>query len=240
MLTLTAQTRDMSKKASALRHSGFVPAVFYGRKEKSTPISIAEGDFAKVWKKAGESTVVLLKGDFGEHETLITDIDAHPVTGVPRHADFYVLEKGQKVKVHVPLEFIGVSPAIKDLGGTLVKVMREIEVEAAPKDLPQKIEVSIVPLAELTSQILVKNLTVPTGVVIMAAPDEVVASVAEFKEEGEEVVAPVNVAEIELSETKGKIPKEGEEAVSADGAKAPTADATKAKTDAPKAKQEKK
>ena len=221
MLVLNAEKRDAAIRAQKLRKVGKMPAVFYGRKEASTPIALSEREFAKIWKKAGESTVITLKGDFGEHETLINDVDLDPLTGMPRHADFYVVEKGQKVKVKIPLEFVGVSPAVKELGGTLIKVMYDMEVEAAPRDLPQKIEVDISKLVTLTSQVSVSEIKLPAGVVAVAGPEEVVASIAEFKEEKEEVVAPVDVANIELSEKKGKEPKEGEEAV----AEAPAAPA---------------
>ncbi len=237
MLVLNAEKRDMKARAGKVRKGGKMPAVFYGRKEKSTPIAISAPEFIKIWKKAGESSVITLKGDFGEHETLINDVDAHPVTGVPRHADFYVIEKGQKVKVKVPLEFIGVSPAIKELGGTLVKVMHDIEIEAAPKDLPKKIEVDIAALVDFNSQVLASQLKMPAGVSIAVGAQEVVASVAQFKEEVEEVV-PVDVLNIELSEKKGKELKEGEEAAegATPAAGAAPADAKKA----PVAKSEKK
>ena len=119
-----------------LRKSGKIPAIFYGPKEKSASIVISMKDFIKVWKKAGESSVVMLKEGNNEHETLIYDVDFHPVTGLPRHVDFYVIEKGKKVKVKIPLIFEGVSPAVKDKGGILIKVLRELEIEASPKDLP--------------------------------------------------------------------------------------------------------
>lgn len=211
MLILNAEKRETKLSPEKMRQTGKVPAVFYGRKEKSTPITVTERDFLKTWKQAGESTVVVLKGAFGEHETLIHDVDVDPVTGLPRHADFYVLEKGQKVKIKIPLEFVGTSPAIKELGGTLVKVAHDLEVEAAPKDLPKQIEVNIATLVDFTSRILAGDVALPQGVTLVTKADEVIASVAQFKEEKEEVAAPVDLSAIELSEKKGKEPKEGEE-----------------------------
>jgi large subunit ribosomal protein L25 len=129
---LTAEKRDAKGSIDKVRSSGKMPAVFYGPKETSTPISISLVDFKKVWKKAGESSVVILKEGNDEHETLIHEVDVHPLSGEPRHADFYVLEKGKKVEVSVPLVFVGVSSAVKDKAGILVKVLREIHVEALP------------------------------------------------------------------------------------------------------------
>ncbi|MTV59144.1 50S ribosomal protein L25, partial [Streptococcus pneumoniae] len=85
-----------------------------------TPVSMSLVEFIKVYKKAGESSVIILKEGNNEHEALIHDLDVHPVTGAPRHADFYVIEKGKKVRVNVPLIFEGVSPAVKDKGAILI------------------------------------------------------------------------------------------------------------------------
>ena len=103
----------------------------------------------KSWKQAGESSVIHLTGKDIDHEVLIQDIDLDPVTDNVRHADFYVIEKGKKVTVRVPLEFTGVAPAVKDLGGILVKVIHELEIEAMPKDLPHNLSVDISKLALL-------------------------------------------------------------------------------------------
>ncbi len=210
MLSLTVEKRDMAQKLEKVRGSGKLPAVYYGPKEASTPIAISMIDFKKVWKKAGESSVIILKQGTDEHEVLIHDIDVHPITGEPRHADFYVIEKGKKVSVAVPLEFDGVSPAVKDKGGILVKVMREIEVEAAPKDLPHEIRVDISKLVELTDVITAKDLNIPAGVELKVSADDVVVSIAEAKEEVEEAPTPIDVSAIEV-EAKGKEVKEGED-----------------------------
>jgi len=186
-----------------------MPAVFYGKKEKSTPITISKAEFKKVWKEAGESSVIDLVGNNIEAEALIYDVDLDPVTDEPRHADFYVFEKGKKIEIAVPLEFIGVAPAVKDMGGTLVKVLHEIEIEALPKDLPHNISVDISSLLNFDSQILAKDIKLPQGVVLVTKLEEVVASVYETKEEVEEVV-PVDLASIEVQK-KGKEAKEGEE-----------------------------
>ena len=209
MITLAIEKRDVKTDVQSLRESGKMPAVFYGPKEKSTPVMVSTVEFIKVYKKAGESSVIVLKDGADEHEALIHDIDVHPLTGAPRHADFYVIEKGKKVKVHIPLVFTGVSPAVKDKGAILVKVLRELEIEAAPKDLPHELSVDISSLVEFSSTIAAKDITLPAGVTLIALPEEVVASVAEAKEEVEEV-KPIDMSAIEV-EKKGKEAKEGAE-----------------------------
>lgn len=210
MLSLNIEKRDMAKKPQVLRNSSMLPAVFYGPKETSTPIVVSSNEFKKVWKQAGESSVVILKDAAGnEHESLIYEVDAHPLTGEPRHVDFYIIEKGKKVEVAVTLTFVGVSPAVKDKGGILVKVMRDIKIEASPRDLPREIEVDISKLVELNDTIHAKDLALPKGVELKVAPEEVVASVAEAKEEVVEAPAAIDMSAIEV-ETKGKEAKEGE------------------------------
>ncbi len=214
MLTLEVKNRAKGGNLDKIRKDGYMPAVFYGKKEESTPVAISLADFLKVWKQAGESSVVVLKSEKGEVEALIHDVDVDPVTEVPRHADFYVFEKGHKLKLDVPLEFVGVSPAVKDLGGILIKVMFEVKIEAMPKDLPKKIEVDISPLVNFEAQILASDLKLPEGVTLIESPTEVVALVSMPKEEKEEEVAPVDLSAIEV-EKKGKKEEEGAEGAEA-------------------------
>src|SRR3989344_9103089 len=178
MLTLKAEIRNKTDKLEQIRKAGKVPAVFYGKKEASTAISIKQIDFIKVWKEAGESSVVTLETPEGTKESLIHDIDLDPVTGAPRHADFYVFEKGHKVEVALPVEFVGVSTAVKDLGGALVKVVYELKIEAMPKDLTPNIEVDISTLQNFGDQILAKDIPLPKGIELKEKPEEVVATVS--------------------------------------------------------------
>lgn len=209
MLTLKAKRRDTKVKPEIIRETSQIPAVFYGKKEASTPISIPKVDFIKVWKEAGESSIVTLEMPEGNKESLIQDVDLDPVSSIPRHADFYVFEKGHKVEVALPLEFTGISPAIKDLGGVLVKVLYELKVEAMPKDLPHNITIDISPLANFGDQILAKDIILPTGVELKEHLEEVIALVSAPREEKEEEVAPVDLSTIEV-EKKGKEESEEE------------------------------
>lgn len=209
-IILNATKREKSEKLDKIRKGGNIPAVFYGAKEASTNISVPEIDFIKVWREAGESSVVTLKTSEGDHDALIQAIDLDPVTDKVRHVDFYVVEKGKKVKVHVPLEFEGASPAVKELGALLVKVLHEVEIEAKPADLPHEIVVSIDSLVNLESQILAKDIKLPAGVELITGEDEVVALVSEAKEEVIEETGPIDLSAIEISEKKGKKEEEGE------------------------------
>ncbi|MDO8430527.1 MAG: 50S ribosomal protein L25 [Candidatus Taylorbacteria bacterium] len=220
MITLTVEPRDIKIKPETLREAGIMPAVFYGPKQQSTSVTVSTVEFIKAYKKAGESSVIILKEGGTEHEALIHEIDVHPVTGAPRHADFYIIEKGKKVKVNVPLVFSGISPAVKDKAAILVKVARELEIEAAPRELPHELIVDISSLIEFSSIITAKDIKLPVGVILVSGPDEIIASVSEAKEEIEEV-KPIDMSAIEVTK-KGKEAKEGEE-----GSETPVAEAKK-------------
>lgn len=202
MLKLIAQERDMKASATSFRKKGLLPAVFYGPKEKSTPVTLDKIAFVKVLREAGESTVIGLETPKGEIEVLVREVSYEAVRGEPIHVDFYVPEKGKTVEVSVPLVFSGVSLAIKDLGGMLVKVLHEIEIEALPKDLPHDIKIDISALVDLDSQILAQDIPLPAGVTLITEPEEVVAAISVAEEEKEETVT-ADISSIEV-EKKGK------------------------------------
>lgn len=208
MLTINASKREIVGKATARICGDEMPAVFYGRKEKSTPVTILKSEFKKIYKDAGESTVISLKVDGKGMDVLIHEVDVDPIKHEPRHVDFYVLEKGKKIEVNVPVNFIGVAPAMK-LGGIVVKVLHEIEIEADPTNLPHEIDVDLSALENLDSQILVKDVRLPNGVVAKGNPEEVVAAISVATEE-KEVPASVDISAIEV-EKKGKKEESPEE-----------------------------
>lgn len=220
-MELTVEKRDTATKPHALRRKGLLPAVVYGRSEKSTPITVDAKEFNKIFHAAGESTVISLKGLGIAKDALIHEVDFDVLTGVPMHADFYAIEKGQKVTVSVPLEFDGVSPAVKDKGGVLTKIMHELEIECEPKDLPHAISVDISALVELDSQIHVSDLKLPPSAKISAALEEVVAMISIIQEEKEEEAAPADLSAIEISEERGKKEEEGAAGEAAPAEKAP-------------------
>ena len=206
MVTVNIRARDPKTNVHTLRKDGFIPAVYYGRVQKSTPISMRFLDFEKAWREAGESTVVTLKNEKGDSlDALIHDVDVDPLKNAPRHADFYVFEEGKTIEVSVPLEFVGVAPAIKEKGGVLVKVMHELSIEAMPRALPNVIEVDISSLLDFDSQILAQDVALPDGVVLKEDGEEVVASIYEPQEEPEEETdaAAVDFSSIEV-EKRGK------------------------------------
>ncbi len=208
-IQFTAETRTIfGNKLAASREAGKLPIVIYGPKEAAASFFVDAKDFKKMFKEAGESSVVTLTTPDGPKETLIKEVTVHPVSGEPLHADFYVVEKGKKVEVAVPLVFVGEAPAEKELGGTLVKVAHEIQVEAMPKDLPHEIEIDVSSLVDFDSRILVQDIKLPSGVTVITEGEEVIALVGAG---GEEVVETDETADITSIEVEKKGKKEDEE-----------------------------
>ncbi len=213
MLTLEVHARAEADSADVLRKRGVVPAVFYGPKQEATSISVDARRLQHVWKEAGETTIVTLKGIGEDKDTLIHDAQFHPVTGKLLHADFYVLEKGKKIKISVPLVFEGAAPAEKS-GHIVVKALHEVEIEVAPAELPHHLSVDLTKLVDVGDHITASQIKLPASATLITHGEEIAASVTEFKEEKEEITpAPETVI------TTAKAPEAGEGAVPAEAKK---------------------
>ena len=179
MFTLEAKERTIfGKDLKKERRAGRLPIVVYGHKDKPASLFVSMADFKKVFKLAGESSIITLTTPAGKKSVLVHEVAYHPVNSELVHADLYVVEQDVMLKIKIPIEYTGLAPAVKELGGTLLKVLHELEIEALPKDLPHGITVDVTPLATLESQILVKDLVLPAGVTTTHKPDEVVAGIS--------------------------------------------------------------
>jgi large subunit ribosomal protein L25 len=205
-----AERTERGKKLASLRDAGKIPAIMYGPKEPATPLTLDRVQFEKLFKEAGESSVITLEGLTAPKEVLVHDVAFDPKRGGITHVDFYAIEAGKEITVSVPIEFEGEAPAAK-LGGTLTKVLHEIEITCMPKNLPQHITVDVSVLDTFEKQIQVKDLVFPKNVTIGNSPEEVVALVQAVQEEVEEAPAAVDMSTIEV-EKKGKTEEEGGEA----------------------------
>lgn len=205
MLKLKTEARVAGGK----RTVGSIPAVVYGPKIETKSITIPSSDFQKLWKSAGESTVITLESAEGNQDVLIHEISRNPVNEAIIHVDFYAVDQNKPVSINVQIEFVGTAPAVKEFGGVFMKIAHEIGIEALPKDLPHGIEVDISGLVALEDQIKASDIKLPSGVSLTADPEDVIALVTAAKEETEEAPTEIDMSAIELSEKKGK--KEDEE-----------------------------
>lgn len=212
MISLEAKIRETVGKANkAIKEQGRIPAVVYGHGIKNNAIDIDEKEFKKVFKEAGESSLIELLVGKEKKPVLVHEMQKDPITGQVIHIDFFQPNLKEEVEVAIPLVFEGTALAEKDLGGTLNKNMLEIEVKALPQNLPHEIVVNIDSLKTFEDHILVKDLSLPKEVTAMKNPDEIVASVLPPQKIEEELAAEIteNVEDVEKVEK----PKKEEEVV---------------------------
>lgn len=207
MLKLSVEPRNIfGKKLHKIRKDGKIPAVLYGEGKKSTPLFVNLKNFKKIWKEAEESTIINLKNDsnpsFSE-DVLIYDVSAEPMKGEPIHIDFYALDVNKPITAEVPLVFDGISGAVKEHGGVLVKVIHKIEIEALPKDFPHEIKVDVSKIANIGDKITVKDLDIPAKIKTTAKGDMIIVLAKPHEEEKVEEKV-MTVADVEISEKKGK------------------------------------
>lgn len=186
-IQLTAKKRDKTgKRVKVLRQENQIPAVLYGHQIESVSLSVDYMEFGKIIKQGGESSIIDLKIDTAEpRKAIIKEIQIDPLSNKYIHLDFYQVKMKEKMKANVPLKFVGVSLAVKDSGGILVKNFDEMEVECLPADLPKEIVVNIDNLKTFEDVIRVKDIKIPAGVKFLAEDKEVVATVTPPRSEEE-------------------------------------------------------
>jgi large subunit ribosomal protein L25 len=207
--TLNVQARQGRKKGMArrLRSTGKIPAVIYGHTEP-TAITVDAREFRGAFKRITENTIVQLlmpegtpEGTpGGTHEVLVKDYQKDNLTGEILHIDFYEFEKGKALRTRVPIRLTGNPVGVKE-GGILEILLRELEVECLPKNLPEELMLDIAELA-LDRALHVKDMSLPEGVRPLQSLDQVVCLVAHRKVEEEAAPAAV----------EGEVPAEGEAA----------------------------
>jgi large subunit ribosomal protein L25 len=201
-LSLAVEKRTADVSADAVRTAGKIPGVVYGPKHTAESIAVDARTFEKVFKEAGESTIVKLEGLDTETEVLIHDVAFNPARGGVMHIDFYAIERGKELTTNVPLEFVGEAP-VEKRGATANKIIHEIEVTCRPSNLPSHIDVDLSVLTDDASVIHVSDLIIPEGVTVENEPTEIVANVAAAREEEPEEAPAVDMAAIAV-EKKGK------------------------------------
>jgi len=178
MFTLKSKSRiEKGRDTQELRADGMIPAVLYGPGIENQNLSLDSKEFYKLYRQAGKSSLVSLsvEGDKKTYMVLVNDFDSNPLNGQVIHVDLYQPDLTKAIETEVPLLFEGVSAAVMDLGGTLVKNISEITVKALPADLPREIKVDISKLKTFDDVIMVKDLIVTDKVELLKNPEEIVA-----------------------------------------------------------------
>lgn len=186
--------------ARRLRREGFVPAILYGQMAHPLPLAVDARALLKVLRTVSSSTLLTLdvRGS-DSHRVLIQEVQHDPLTGDPLHVDFHQVNLHEKIRAHVPVRAVGVSPAVKDQGGVLVQSITDIEVEALPPDLPKEITFDLSKLATFEDRVTVADLPIPPKVDVHAQGEDVVAVVSPPRTE-EEIKELTTAVEEKVSE----------------------------------------
>lgn len=216
MFKLSAVKRET--KGEKARKEGLLPAVVYGAGSETESLSLVYNDFIKLYDQAGESSLVDFDVDNKDYgKILIHDVQYDPVSGRVSHVDLRRVDMNKIITAWVDLEFVNEAPAVKELGGTLVKNFESVEIECLPKDLLNHIDVDLAVLKTFDDDITVKDLKIPEGVKIIEPEAEATVAKAipamteeEIKALEDESSASVDITKIESSAPK-KVEAEGEE-----------------------------
>lgn len=217
-LALKAEERTvLGKKVKTLRKNGQLPGHVYGKGVETEHVTVDTKEFQKIAHQAGETGLIDLEiGAEKVRPVLIRDVQHNPVSNEPVHIDFYQVDLKVKVTVPVPVVLIGEEPEKVHLGEAIVlQTLNEVQVEALPTDLIEKIEVSIESLKEIDDAITVENLNYDRSkLTVLAEPEEVVVKLApavsaEMEQLLEEQAAEAAAA-AEVEGAEGEAPVEGE------------------------------
>ena len=215
---LSAEPRAPGRKAAvkAVRNAGKVPAVIYGHGRDTAPLAVNAAELTRLLEKIEpESTIVELtvQGGRGAVKALIREIQRDPLKDIVLHVDFLEIHAGEAIRLEVPIHLVGSPDGVRNQGGTLDQVLRTVEIEVLPADIPERIELDTTALT-IGKSLHVSDLTIPKAKILtdvgltvctVSAPrvvEEPVAAVAEAA--AVEGAAAEAVAEPEVIK-KGKV-----------------------------------
>lgn len=170
-LEIQVEARDKQRKRDARRllRDGKIPAILYGPKMTAVTLALDKKQFSRRVAGLQGSHLVRLKSasaTLAEKVALVKDMQFHPISGDVIHADFYEVDLSAKIQVHVPLHFVGKAVGIVN-GGILQPILREIEVECLPLDIPEFFNVDVTAL-DIGDSVHIEDLQMPDGVVSVA------------------------------------------------------------------------
>ena len=215
---LKASHRSVTgKQVHALRRAGQLPGVIYGHNVEPIVISMDARDATRTLASLSSSSLITIDVDGTEYPSLVREKQRNYVKNILIHVDFQAVSLTEKIRANVGIHLTGSSPAVKDLNAVLVTGLTELEVEAFPQDLPERIVIDISNLLKVGDGIHVRDIVVSEKVEVLDQPEEMIVLATAAKEEVEEVAAPEaevvagEAAEPEVIEKGKKEEEEGKE-----------------------------
>lgn len=204
VVELNAKIREITGKTShKLAGEGLVPAVLYGPKVETRSLAIDRREFDQLMQTAtvGATLVELsVEGDAKPVDVIIKEVKRDEIKGFAQHVDFWAVDMSRTLQTVVSVSFTGTSVGER-AGGVLMHSLRELKVEANPKDLPEHIELDVSAL-DVGDALTVADIVAPKGVTLLDEPEAVLVS----------VMAPMGEEEAEpTAEVTAEVPEIGEE-----------------------------
>lgn len=210
-ITVRARRRDDRGKNDArrLRREGYVPLTIYGGEGEPVSAAAPLAELAAILRsETGHNTLFTLDVEgVGPSEVIFHDRQLDPVRGRLIHADLRRLVRGQKIEVTVAVHLAGEPVGVREGGGVLEQLLREIEIRCSPRDIPEVVNLDVTNLG-VHDVLHVSDIPVDESIEVVTAADTVVATVGVVKEEE---LTPAPVEEAAEPEVIGKGKKEDEE-----------------------------
>ena len=199
------------KKVGILRREGKLPGVIYGHNVESTPIVMDLKATTKILSSITGSSIVTVNVDGKESAAIVREKQRDFIRGTLLHVDFQVISLTEKIRTHVGIELVGISPAVKNFNGLVVTGLDSLEVECLPQYLPEKIVVDLSVLETIGSAIHVSDIKLDSHIAVLTHAEDQLVHITTQKVEEEEVVEVEEVAEEPEVIDKGKKEEEDSE-----------------------------
>lgn len=211
---LTAEPRTVhgTGEMRRMRKAGRTPAVIYGHGREPAALSVSSFDLGRLLETiAPASTIVDLTVGDATYKTLIREVQRHPLRPGVTHVDFYEVKAGEKITLEVPVHLVGIPDGVRNQGGTLDQVLRMVEIEVLPTEIPERVELDVSALT-IGKSLPVSALVIPNAKILTDAALTVCTVVAPRVEE---VAAPAAAAAVEGVPVEGAVVEGAEGAVAA-------------------------
>jgi large subunit ribosomal protein L25 len=187
VLNATKRDETGTLAVTKMKRKGFVPINIYGPDSENVNAYVKSDELESLKAKVSESSLINVKVEGDDHHVIIKDVQYDPIHGKIIHVDFYEFQKGHKLKMTIPLEFVGV-PKGKEVGGKEEIFVRDVEIETLPKYIVDKIEVDISDL-DVKDSLRLKDVKLPPESTLLDDPERVIVEIvgaAPVEEETEE------------------------------------------------------
>jgi large subunit ribosomal protein L25 len=225
-IRLNAETRHGVGKGNArkIRRTGMVPGILYGPETKPLNLALKANELAGLIRHEGRTNMLIdlgLANDKAPRKVIIRELQRDPVTGTLKHVDFYQVSMKKKIHISVRVNLVGIASGVKNAGGILEHVTREIEIACLPTNIPERIEVDVSKL-EIGDSVHVRDLKIE-NVDVITDINQTIAT-----------VVPPTVIKTEAAPAAAAEAVEGPEAAPAEGEGKPEGEAAKKPEEAAK------